>query len=294
MFNLFTRRTDTYSALHPSSLAHKQLVLPFRFAGRSKLSLKSLLPILQVSSLISAIKDLDAMLPTTGTPALAFPLIWHTISTALHTILSSQRDLPTPLLPSEPAYQLWSSFVQKQQDKIQHAISEYFNKEQHQAFVQDAHTNIFDRYRLTALTNKNTALIYNTLPTSRSLTLSNNEIHLLTLFYSGLSLPYSVPGHCLLCSNRYDPRYNSHAMSCSATRRNSVTARHEYVVKAIHLLALEAHAHVKHEPRLGLEHTNRHPDLLLMFHTGESRFIDALGPAAALLADHFSKHILNT
>jgi DNA-binding MurR/RpiR family transcriptional regulator len=41
MFNLFTRRTDTYSVLHLGSLAHEQLVLLFRFAGRSVLSLKS-------------------------------------------------------------------------------------------------------------------------------------------------------------------------------------------------------------------------------------------------------------
>jgi hypothetical protein len=67
--------------------------------------------------------------------------------------------------------------------------AEYFYREQHQALVQDAQTDIFDRYRLIALTNKNTALIYNTLLTSRSLTLSNNEIHQLTLFHSGLSLP---------------------------------------------------------------------------------------------------------
>ena len=177
--------------------------------------------------------------------------------------------MPTPLLPNSPD-QLWSSFARTHQDKIQHTLSEYFYRDQHQALAQDPQTNIFDRYRLIALTHKNTALIYNTLPTSRSLALTNNEIHQLTLFHSGLSLPYSVPGHCLLCSSYYDPRYTSHAMSCSATRRNNVTARHEYVVKAIHLLALEAHAHVKHEPYLGLEHTNRHPDLLLMFHTGES------------------------
>ncbi len=44
--------------------------------------------------------------------------------------------------------------------------------------------------------------------------------------------------------------------------------------KLWHMLALEAHAHVKQEPRLGLDHTNCHPDLLRMFHTGESRFID--------------------
>jgi hypothetical protein len=84
-------------------------------------------------------------------------------------------------------------------------------------------------------------------------------------------------------------------MSCSATRRNNVTARHEYVVKAIHLLALEAHAHVKHEPRLGLEHTNRHPDLLLMFHTGESRFIDVTirhGPTPNRLTQHMDEQKL--
>jgi len=247
-----------------------------------------------MSSLISAIKDLDAMLPTTGSPALAFPLIWHTITSTLHTILPSQRDMPTPLLPNSPD-QLWSSFARTHQDKIQHTLSEYFYREQHQALAQDPQTNIFDRYRLIALTHKNTALIYNTLPTSRSLALTNNEIHQLTLFHSGLSLPYSVPGHCLLCSSHYDPRYTSHAMSCSATRRNNVTARHEYMVKAIHLLALEAHAHVKHEPRLGLEHTNRHPDLLLMFHTGESRFIDVTirhGPTPNRLTQHMDEQKL--
>ncbi len=113
----------------------------------------------------------------------------------------------------------------------------------------------------------------NTLPTSRLLTLKQDEIYRLTLFYSGLLLPYSIPGHSLLCFNRFDPRYISHAMSCSATRKNNVRARHEleYVVKSMHLLALEAHAYVKHEPRLGLEHTNRYTDLLLMFHTGEPR-----------------------
>ena len=84
-------------------------------------------------------------------------------------------------------------------------------------------------------------------------------------------------------------------MSCFAPRRNNVTARHEYVVKAIHLLALEAHAHVKHEPRLGLEHTNRHPDLLLMFHTGESRFIDVTirhGPTPNRLTQHMDEQKL--
>jgi hypothetical protein len=105
--------------------------------------------------------------------------------------------------------------------KFSHTSSEYFYKDQHQTLAKDAQTNIFDRYRPIALTNKNTSLIHNTLLTSRSLTLSDNEIHQITLF------PYSIPGHCLLCSNRYDPRYTSHAISCSATRRNNVTARHE-------------------------------------------------------------------
>jgi hypothetical protein len=67
------------------------------------------------------------------------------------------------------------------------------------------------------------------------------------------------------------------------------------MVKAIHLLALEAHAHVKHEPRLGLEHTNRHPDLLLMFHTGESRYIDITirhGPTPNRLTQHMDEQKL--
>ncbi len=52
---------NTYSVLLPSSLAHKQLVLPFWFAGRSILSLRSLLPILQMSSLLPAIEDLNTI-----------------------------------------------------------------------------------------------------------------------------------------------------------------------------------------------------------------------------------------
>jgi hypothetical protein len=144
-------------------------------------------------------------------------LIWHTITSTLHTILPSQRDMPTPLLPNSPD-QLWSSFARTHQDKIQHTLSEYFYRDQHQALAQDPQTNIFDRYRLIALTHKNTALIYNTLPTSRSLALTNNEIHQLTLFHHLCS----VSGHCLLRSNRYDPIYTSHAMSGAVLQRAEI------------------------------------------------------------------------
>jgi hypothetical protein len=63
-------------------------------------------------------------------------------------------------------------------------------------------------------------------------------------------------------------------MSFSSTRRNNVTARHEYVVKAIHLLALEAHACANMSHVWGWSTPTATPDLLLVFHTGESRFID--------------------
>jgi hypothetical protein len=93
--------------------------LPFRFAGRSILSLKSLLPILQMSSLLPAIEDLNKMLPSPeSSPALAFSSMWHTITTALNNILPSQQNIPSPLQPNEPD-QLWRSFTHKQQAKIQ-------------------------------------------------------------------------------------------------------------------------------------------------------------------------------
>jgi hypothetical protein len=73
-----------------------------------------------MSSLLPAIEDLNTMLPSPeSSPALAFPFIWHTITTALNNILPSQQNIPSPLLPNEPE-QLWSTFTHKQQDKIQY------------------------------------------------------------------------------------------------------------------------------------------------------------------------------
>jgi hypothetical protein len=50
--------------------------------------------------LISAIKDLDDILFIEGARALAFPLIWRTITAALQAILPSQHTITT--LPNEP------------------------------------------------------------------------------------------------------------------------------------------------------------------------------------------------
>jgi hypothetical protein len=103
-----------------------------------------------VSSLISAIKDFDALMLSSPLQAhpVAIPLIWHCITTAL-MILPSQRDIPTPLPSdhcriggrdssdrilytphSEKYYHHYSQAnqinLEKHKDKIQHTSSECF------------------------------------------------------------------------------------------------------------------------------------------------------------------------
>jgi hypothetical protein len=99
---LYTRLTDTYSVLLFGSFAHKQLVLPVRFAGRSILSLKSLLPILQMSSLISAIAKTQCDAPHHRHTCTAIPshMAHHHLHTSYHPAITTRNtNTTTPKWP---------------------------------------------------------------------------------------------------------------------------------------------------------------------------------------------------